>query len=189
MSVLCDWQIKQRCEKHQMIWPYRPELLNPASLDVVIGSQLMMEVADTPELQRLDISDRTAEDPYLLLPGEFVLTETFETMNIPSDISAQFVLKSSRAREGYQHMLAGWAEGGFHGSKLTLEIQNARRHHPLPIYPNLKIGQMVFFEMSGGGPEQDYSVTGRYNNTTQVTPSKDDIFKMISDSDVAPNKS
>ena len=79
-----------------MIWPYRPELLNPASVDVGVGPYLLMEVADTPELQRLDISDRTAEDPYLLLPGEFVLAETFETMNIPSDISAQFVLKSNK---------------------------------------------------------------------------------------------
>lgn len=174
MSVLCDWQIKQRCEKHQMIWPFRMDLLNPASLDVVIGTQLMIEVADTKELQRIDISDKTAEHPYMLLPGEFILAETLETMNIPPDLAVQFVLKSSRAREGYQHMLAGWADPGFKNSRLTLEIQNARRHHELPIYPNLKIGQLVFFEMSSV-PQHDYATTGRYNNSLHVMPSVDQI--------------
>ncbi len=173
MSVLCDWQIKERCEKRQMIWPFRVNLLNPASLDVVIGTQLMIEVADTEELQRIDISEKTAEDPYQLAPGEFILAETMETMNIPPDLAVQFVLKSSRAREGYQHMLAGWADPGFVG-RLTLEIQNVKRHHELPIYPNLKIGQLVFFEMSSI-PQHDYAVTGRYNNSLHVMPSVDHI--------------
>ena len=145
MSVLCDWQIKQRCEKHQMIWPFRMDLLNPASLDVVIGTQLMIEVADTKELQRIDISDKTAEHPYMLLPSEFILAETLETMNIPPDLAVQFVLKSSRAREGYQHMLAGWADPGFVGISLPFVLRShdlIRKCWPFGVLNMLLLVQM-----------------------------------------------
>ena len=148
MAVLCDHEIRALCDSHQMVWPFVPELLNPASLDLRLGNRLMIEVSDRRSLIEIDISDRTEEDPYYLAPSEFVLAETIETFNLPDDISAQFVLKSSRAREGLNHLLAGWCDPGWHGSKLTLELTNERRYHGLHLYPNLKIGQMVFHRMS-----------------------------------------
>ena len=172
MTVLCDWQIRELCEASQMVWPFRPDLLNPVSIDVVLGHHLMIEVMDSKELIQIDISTRTEDDPYMLLPGEFCLTETFETFNLPSTVSAQFVLKSSRARAGYENLFSGWCDAGWHGSKLTLELVNARRHWSLPLYPNLKIGQMVFFQHAK--PLQDYSMTGRYNNDITVMAAKSD---------------
>ena len=169
MSVLADWEIRSFCEASQMVWPFSQDLLNPASLDVRLGPNLMIEVRDQPELMRIDISNRTEDDPYLLLPGEICLAETFEQLNLPDSISAQFLLKSSRARDFYGHMLAGWADPGWHGSKLTLELKNERRYHPLPLYPNLKIGQMVFFRMSAV-PLKSYALTGHYNNHDTVMP-------------------
>ena len=62
-----DWRIEQACEADPpLIWPFRKEQLGPASYDLRLGGELMIEVADTPELQRLDISDRTKERPYWL---------------------------------------------------------------------------------------------------------------------------
>ena len=81
MAVLCDWEIRARCEGSQMVWPFAPELLNPASLDVRLGNNLMIEVMDSRELIRIDISARTADEPYLLLPGEFCLAETIEPVS------------------------------------------------------------------------------------------------------------
>lgn len=169
MSVLADWEIRSLCQASQMVWPFDEKLLNPASLDVRLGSNLMIEVRDQPELMRIDISERTEDEPYLLLPGEVCLAETIEQFNLPDDISAEFVLKSSRARDFYGHMLAGWCDPGWHGSKLTLELKNERRYHPLPLYPNLKIGQMVFFRMSAI-PLKSYALTGHYNNHETVMP-------------------
>lgn len=174
MSVLADWEIRSLCEASQMVWPFDEKLLNPASLDVRLGPNLMIEVRDQPELVRIDISDRTENDPYLLLPGEICLAETVEQFNLPDKggaISAQFVLKSSRARDFYGHMLAGWCDPGWYGSKLTLELKNERKHHPLPLYPNLKIGQMVFFRMSAV-PLRSYAhpEVGHYNNHQTVMP-------------------
>ena len=170
MAVLSDWEIRLKCDGSQMVWPFAPELLNPASLDVRLGDHLMIESIETPELQRIDISGKTKDDPYLLLPSEFCLAETLERFDLPEDISAQFVLKSSRAREGLNHLLAGWCDPGWHGSKLTLELKNERIHHPLPLYPGLKIGQMVFHEMSSV-PAQSYALVGHYNEHLTVMPS------------------
>ena len=170
MSVLCDWEIKARCQKSQMVVPFDAELLNPASLDLRLGLYLMVENICDPELIRVDISGRTEDDPFMLQPGEFCLAETLELFNIPDDISCQFVLKSSRARSGLNHLLAGWCDPGWHGSKLTLELKNERLHHALPLYPGLKIGQMVFHAMSNA-PMRSYRETGHYNNHLTVMPS------------------
>ena len=148
VGVLADWQIRSRCEGDSpMVEPFVLDLLNPASLDVVLGPYIMVEDPSNFDLVRVDISEHTEENPWQLDPGEFVLGETRETFNLPNTISAQFVLKSSRARAGYDHALAGWADPGWAGSKLTVELKNNRRYHPLPLYPGLKIGQMVFHWM------------------------------------------
>ena len=170
MSVLCDWEIKARCQKSQVVVPFDAELLNPASLDLRLGLYLTVENICDPELIRVDISGRTEDDPFMLQPGEFCLAETLELFNIPDDISCQFVLKSSRARSGLNHLLAGWCDPGWHGSKLTLELKNERLHHALPLYPGLKIGQMVFHAMSNV-PMHSYAETGHYNNHLTVMPS------------------
>ena len=154
-----------------MVVPYNEELLNPASIDVLLGDHLMIEDPMNVDLRKISIKGYTAEDPYWMRPGEFVLAETQETVDLPEHISGQFALKSSRARAGYSHMLAGWCDPGWHGSKLTLELQNARKMHSLPLYPGLKIGQIIFFEMSER-PIKSYAVTGHYNNDKTVSGSK-----------------
>ena len=170
MTVLCDWEIKNLCEAG-MIEGYAEDLINPASLDVRLGGRLMIEVADTKDFVNVDISHRTSKNPYRLMPGEFCLAETEEIFHIPDTLSAQFVLKSSRAREGYENLLAGWIDPGFSGSRLTLELVNARRHWDLPLYPGMKIGQIVFFKMSSI-PINSYSKVGRYNGDLRVNASK-----------------
>ena len=169
MGVLSDWQIRGYCESSQMVWPFSLDLLNPASLDVRLGSNIMIEVADQKELVRMDISERNEKDPYLLTPGEFCLAETLEMFNLPDSISAQFVLKSSRARSGLNHLLAGWCDPGWNGSKLTLELKNERRFHDIALYPNLKIGQMVFHRMDEI-PVNSYRAVGHYNGHLTVMP-------------------
>ena len=120
MAVLCDWEIQARCRKGDMVVPFNPELLNPASLDVRLGDHLMIESIYSPELIRIDISDRTEDEPFMLQAGEFCLAETLELFNLPNDISCQFVLKSSRARTGVNHLLAGWCDPGWHLSLIHI---------------------------------------------------------------------
>jgi dCTP deaminase len=171
MTVLCDWQIAARCEAG-MVTPFDPALVNPASLDVRLGRHIQVECVSTPELVLVDLSDDFSQaDPYLLRPGAFILAETMETFHLPNFIAAQFMLKSSRAREGLEHLMAGYCDPGWHGSKLTLELHNSRQLHPVPIWPGMKIGQMVFHLMDQR-PTRSYAETGRYNNDATVQGSR-----------------
>lgn len=169
MTILCDWEILARCMDQKMVVPFDRKLVNPASLDVRLGDNLMIESMYQEDLLRMDISNRTEDAPYLLMPGHFCLAETLEIFNIPDDISCQFVLKSSRARDGVNHLLAGWIDPGWHGSRLTLELKNERRHCPIKLWPGLKIGQLVFHVMNNT-PQHSYAETGHYNNHLTVMP-------------------
>lgn len=167
--VLPDWRIKALCEGG-MITPFDAKFINPASLDVTLGSRLYVETEGAGLLPK-DISDCTRAKPYLLMPNEFVLAETFEVFNIPDYISAQFVLKSSLARAGLEHLMAGYIDPGFHDSVLTLEFKNAKQFSPFPLWPGMRCGQIVFTEMTDT-PQASYRYTGRYNHDAQVSRSK-----------------
>ena len=154
-----------------MVENYDPALVNPASLDVRLGEVLMIESAQSTELVPMNIGGFTADNPYLLVPGQFVLAETIEIFHLPETIAAQFILKSSRAREGINNLLAGFCDPGWHGSRLTLELKNERQLHGVSLFPGMKIGQIVFHRMSKQ-PLKSYAEVGNYNNDLRVTPSK-----------------
>jgi len=168
--ILAAWEIRALCEGG-MVPPFDPELVNPASLDVRLGDTLLLESAESPKMVRFPLGNHfTQDEPYLLRPGQFVLAETIETFNLPDFIAPQFMLKSSRAREGLEHLMAGYCDPGWHGSKLTMELHNSRQLHPVALWPGMKIGQMVFHRMSSR-PLRSYAKTGRYNNHTTVQES------------------
>ena len=168
--LLHDEEIRRYCTEFGMVSPFKEELLNPASLDLRLGTRIMVEQLHSRSFKLEDISNATKANPYNLAPGEFILAETLEEFKMPEDISAIFCLKSTRAREGYEHSHAGFAECGWHGSRLTLELKNNLRFHSLPIYPDLLIGQMLFLLMLAT-PTLDYAVVGHYNMQPIVTPS------------------
>lgn len=151
-------------------------LVNPASLDLRIGDIIQFE---NPEAKSFDDPGRWLDadiswcdraNPLWLKPGEFVLAHSIEVFNLPNNIAGQFLLKSSRAREGYQHALAGWCDPGWHGSHLTMELKNLSEHFSLPLYPGLRMGQVVFHEVMP--PSACYATTGRYNGDLTAMPSK-----------------
>ena len=166
MTILCDFEIKALCDGG-MVQGYDEELINPASLDLRLGDTIMIESAEDLNMRPLSIARATADDPYWLKPGQFILAQTIEVFNMPENIAGLFFLKSSRAREGYENLHAGYADPGWHGSVLTLELKNSRQLLPLPLWPGLKIGQMVFFHMSQP-PLASYAEVGHYNQHASV---------------------
>ena len=168
--ILADWQIHSHCECG-MITPFDPALLNPASLDVRLGPTLLIESAQSPELVPYPLHQHSQAEPYELRPGQFCLAQTVEVFNLPDDIAAQFMLKSSRAREGLEHLMAGYCDPGWHGSVLTLELHNSRQLWPVGLWPGMKIGQIVFHLMAER-PLASYAQTGRYNMDSTVQASR-----------------
>ncbi len=169
--ILPDHEIARYCQIYGMVEDYDPDLINPASLDVRLGPTIMVEDAVDDELRAVSIAHTTKEDPFYLQPGQFILAETIETFNLPDDICAQFVLKSSRGREGISHALCGYCDPGWHGSRLTMELHCLRQLHPVKLWHGMKIGQMKF-ELMLSAPLRDYSQTGRYNMDKSVQPSR-----------------
>ena len=156
--------------RRDLVTPFDPELVNPASLDVRLGENLLVEEPKVPALLPWSIAGATQEEPFLLQPHQFVLAETLEEFKLPDCIAGQLALKSSRAREGIEHLLAGYIDPGYCG-RLTLELQNARMMHPVALWPGMRIAQIVFHRMTML-PSKDYSHTGRYQGDKAVQGSK-----------------
>ena len=159
-----------------MVSPFDPmavkpdTLLNPASLDIRVGNHADLLTNDG--WKEIDLSFYTKENPFTILPypADRILVSSLETFNIPNCLTCTFKLKSSRGREFYEHLHAGFADPGWYGSKLTMELVNFNTE-PLPLYPGLKIGQFAF-TLTFGLPDFDYSKTGRYNNDTGAARSR-----------------
>lgn len=161
------------------------EHINSASIDITIGEDILIEktvtecsisqqlIVDLKNKKSLELRHhRIEDDGFPLYPGQFILATTRETFNLPNHIACEYKLKSSLARSGLQHMLAGWCDPGWNNSKLTLELKNVTQNHILLIKTGMKIGQMVFFECEPVPDEHSYANKGQYNNQVSVTASK-----------------
>ena len=169
MSTLVDWEIRLRCKTEALVVPYCEEQLNPASYDVLLGDEILLEVPPT-DGRRTWLSYDLEEAPYLLSPGEFILGSTKEVVKVPNDLEAIFCLKSSRGREGYDHALAAYIDPGFEG-RVTLELHNMNRFHDLELTAGMRIGQLRFSALAER-PDRSYSQTGRYHGDMGPAPSR-----------------
>ena len=87
-------------------------------------------------------------EPFVLHPGEFVLGQTLERVELPDDLVARLEGKSSLGRLGLViHSTAGFVDPGFAGN-LTLELSNLATL-PITIYEGMPIGQISFMRMDG----------------------------------------
>jgi dCTP deaminase len=171
--ILSDRRLLQLCEEG-LLTPWDPALINPASIDVRLGGHVLIEERFGDGFELTSLENSSQERPFLLRPGEFILAQTLEEFNVPDNIAIQFALKSSRAREGLQHMLAGFIDPGFHKSTLTLELKNVRSNYWVPIWPGMRIGQLIVTELNET-PMRSYRETGRYNNCPLVRGSADQM--------------
>ena len=157
----------------------KPEYINGASTDLTLADGFLVEERpiemptapvclgdkETPVMRRV-------EGHLLLAPGDFALAATEQIFHLPNDVAGHYMLKSSLARAGLQHLFAGFADPTWHGSALTLELQNVLRHHSLLLRPGDKIGQMVFWRGQPVPEEASYAKRGQYNATPGVQQSK-----------------
>ena len=181
MSVLSDRDIRAALEAGTIkIDPYDPEDLQPSSVDLHLDRSFRVfrnnrypyiDVrAPQPDLtEMLTIED---DEPFILHPGEFVLGQTLEFVELPNDIVSRLEGKSSLGRLGLLiHSTAGFVDPGWKGN-LTLELSNVATL-PIALYHGMRIGQISFFEMSSpvdrpyGSPE----LRSRYQGQKEPTAS------------------
>jgi len=156
VSVLSDRDIRSALEAGEVaIRPYDPADLQPSSVDLHLDRSFRVfrnnrypyiDVrAPQPDLtELLSVAD---DEPFVLHPGEFVLGQTLEWVELPDNLVARLEGKSSLGRLGLLiHSTAGYVDPGWKGN-LTLELSNVA-NLPIALYFGMKIGQISFFKMS-----------------------------------------
>lgn len=145
--VLPDFKIIEWAELGG-VEPFNAEHINPASIDLTMG-QSYIDLVNGKEYVLSEIGD------LFLKPGQAILATTAEYIKLSPHLAASVYLKSSLARQGLDHALAGWVDPGFRG-QLTLELHS---HRPIELAPGQRIVQLVLYRMLRE-PNEIYN--GRY---------------------------
>lgn len=93
-----------------------------------------------------DVIELEQGQSFDLLPQEYVLVSTFETVRIPDDLMAVLYPRSSVNRKGLSVDLTGIIDSGYEGP-LTLPIRNNTRSQVIQLHPGERICQVVFEEL------------------------------------------
>lgn len=120
--------------------------VNPASVDLHLGSEYFVTKSAQPE--RL-----TDESPYIVIPnGEFALLNTWEVVNVPSDLLAFITMRYRHKLKGLISISGFHVDPGFKG-QLLYSVYNAG-----PSNLTLKFKEPVFsiFFATVFGATRDY---------------------------------
>ncbi len=198
--MLSDRDIRTRIDNYEdlVIDPFEPERVEPSSVDLILGDEfkrverpahsstnVSLSPSDEIITEERAHSDEANHDtdivhvvesgePVVLQPGELLLATTRERVELPEDLSAQVLGRSTLGRLGVSvHQTAGFIDPGFKG-QITLELSN---NGPLGVTlePGLRVCQIVFNELSS--PAQDgYGGYGsNYQNQSGATTSSLDF--------------
>ncbi len=171
--LLSDRDIRAEVDAGRVVLdPYDPEMVQPSSIDVRLDKYFRLfdnhryavidPSAEQPDLTHL--VEASADEPFVLHPGEFVLGSTYEQVSLPDDVAARLEGKSSLGRLGLlTHSTAGFVDPGFSGH-VTLELSNVATL-PILLWPGMKVGQLCFFRLESAA-EHAYG-SARYGSRYQ----------------------
>lgn len=168
--ILSDRDIRKAQANHGIVEPWRDEHVQPASIDLRLGSQFIAWEDDgTGTMNPVRV---TAADGIDIEPGQFMLGTTLETVTIPDHLVGLIDGRSSWARLGIAvHITAGYIDPGFHG-QVTLELKNLG-HRPVWLPVGDRICQMRLTQLTSPA-ERPYGAPGlgsHYQGQTGVTAS------------------
>lgn len=177
--ILVDKQILKKVSSGTLgIDPFRIDRVQPNSYDVSLSRNFTYIGHGCNDV--LDVKDETTYNTgtasvcwgsITLNPGEFVLGETVEKVQLPDNIVASIEGKSSLARLGLQiHQTGGWIDAGFSGT-ITLELYNVNSR-PIRLYEGMPIGQLVFFKTKHCDIPYNRMPHAKYYQQTGATTSK-----------------
>jgi dCTP deaminase len=181
MSVLSDRDIRSALDAGRIvIRPYDPSDLQPSSVDLHLDRSFrvfrnnrypFIDVRQ-PQPELTEMLRVENDEPFILHPGEFVLGQTLEWVELPDDLVSRLEGKSSLGRLGLLiHSTAGYVDPGWKGN-LTLELSNVA-NLPIALYYGMKIGQISFFEMSSAveRPYGSEALGSKYQGQSEPTAS------------------
>jgi len=179
--ILPDHTIRDLATEHDMIDPFvdgqvREEVvsygLSSFGYDMRVAGEFSVftpnihnSVVDPKEIDERAMVEYEVDDHILIPPNSYVLGRSIEYFEMPSDVLAIVLGKSTYARSGIIVNVTP-LEPGWEGH-VTIEVSNAT---PLPakVYANEGIAQVVFLQ--GETPEISYAdKKGKYQHQEGIT--------------------
>lgn len=93
-----------------------------------------------------DIIELEKGQYFELLPGEYVIVSTLETIKVPNDLMAVLYPRSSTNRKGLSVDLTGIVDSGYSG-QLAIPIRNNTSSQIIKLYPGERFCQIVFEQL------------------------------------------
>lgn len=171
MSVLCDKTLRQRGQ--QLIYPFRKENVQPASIDLTLGYTFAKQTWFWSKWNKFL---RSYDESIWIAPWTFVLATTDERVIVPSNLRARVDGKSSVGRKGLAIQNAGYIDPGFKG-QITLELYNMSRW-PIKLYPGKTLICQVSFDNLDEVCEFSYGhihLHSHYQGQSEVTLSRTEL--------------
>lgn len=147
--IISDVSLREMIESGELVVePLEDYLIQPASIDLRLGSHYLKVDENATEILTLDAPIKYVEvtmDEIVIPPMSFMLASSMEYVKLPPDVTAFVEGRSSIGRIGLFVENAGWVDPGFEG-ELTLELFNANRQ-PIRLQAGRRICQLVFARM------------------------------------------
>jgi len=97
--------------------------------------------------EHFDVVELEQGQYFDLLPQEYILVATLETMKVPDDLMAILYPRSSTNRKGLAVDLTGIIDSGYEGV-LTIPIRNNTRTQTIRLHPGERFCQIIFQMLS-----------------------------------------
>lgn len=160
--VLTDNEIRMLCNEDNskpLITPFSEELLQSESYDVTIGDKICVldktlrniDIRDKEATERMYSESSIPDQGYTMFPGEYILVQIKETINLTDRLTAHIRPKTRFTRLGLlvsdQHCNSTYTGQLFIGLR---NVTNAS----ITIYPGVSIAQIVFEELASVPSEE-----------------------------------
>jgi deoxycytidine triphosphate deaminase len=153
MSVLVDWEIKKLGLLTNMVEKQHCPLsygLEPSGYTLRLSNEYLIPTNENGVLDPMDKENTsklfkkvTVDDYYLLKPKSFILGVAKERFNLPNNVTAIALTKSSYARVSVFCNITT-IDAGFKGD-LVIEIANLG-NRPVKVYSHYGIAEVLFFK-------------------------------------------
>jgi len=173
--ILSDGDIIERIGKDSLvIEPYEESNVEPASVDLRLSNSFKVpietgRVIDTRGDVEQEYQD-IRQDYITLTPGQSILAETLERVELPDDLAADVVGRSSLGRLFVSvHETAGFGDPGFEGT-ITLEMTNSNPD-PIRLHCGDRVCQIIFKELKNPALDSYGHDGSQYQNQSGATES------------------
>src|SRR5574343_240575 len=140
---------------------------------------------DKESSKHFDIVELEAGQYFDLLPNEYVLVSTLESIKIPDNLMSILYPRSSTNRKGMSLDLTGIIDAGYEG-QLILPIRNNTQSQVVRLFPGERLCQIVFEEITF--PTENKSKYHKRDIIDGVRKEKTDEVELVMNGDIKGHK-